>query len=56
MPIVRVEAFDADTLEPVWISEDTESILLTSKMTYKNKKLYFGTGRIMEILIPHIMY
>ena len=39
----KVEAFDADTLKPVWISEDTGHSV-TSKMTYKNKKLYFGTG------------
>ena len=32
----KVEAFDADTLKPVWISEDTGHSV-TSKMTYKNK-------------------
>lgn len=39
----KVEAFDADTLKPVWISKDTGHSV-TSKMTYKNKQLYFGTG------------
>lgn len=39
----KVEAFDADTLKPVWISEDAD-YAVTSKMTYKNGQLYFGTG------------
>lgn len=39
----KVEAFDAETLKPVWISEDADCAV-TSKMTYKNGHLYFGTG------------
>ena len=50
----KVEAFDADTLKPVWISEDTGHSV-TSKMTYKNKKSYILEQEVMEIPIRHIM-
>lgn len=39
----KVEAFDADTLKPVWISEKTDEAV-TSKLTYDQGHLYFGTG------------
>ena len=54
----RIEAFDAETLEPVWISEPTSHTEtdaktgksktvndeIASKMLYDNGHLYFGTG------------
>lgn len=39
----KIEAFDAKTLTPVWISETADDSI-ASKLTYKDKKLYFGTG------------
>lgn len=39
----KVEAFDADTLKPVWISEAAD-YAVTSKLKYQDKHLYFGTG------------
>ena len=39
----KIEAYDAETLTPVWISEAADDSV-ASKLTYKDKKLYFGTG------------
>lgn len=39
----KVEAFDADTLKPVWISEAAD-YAVASKLKYQDNHLYFGTG------------
>lgn len=38
----RVQAFDANTLESLWITETTGNAV-SSELTYDNGKLYFGT-------------
>ena len=39
----KVEAFDAETLKPVWITEKADQSI-GSGFVYDNGKLYFGTG------------
>lgn len=38
----KIQAFDADTLESLWITETTNNAI-SSELTYTDGKLYFGT-------------
>lgn len=38
----KIQAFDADTLESLWITETTNNAI-SSELTYSDGKLYFGT-------------